>query len=60
MKGQKTQGKGVELEDRVMERMRVRMNKVVSVCRGLSCQSSYPSKAASHSQQHDRDVKQSA
>ena len=37
----------------------------VSVCvcahrRGLSCQSSYPSRAASHSQQHDRDVKQSA
>ena len=33
----------------------------VCVCVGvLSCQSSYPSRAASHSQQHDRAVKQSA
>lgn len=31
MEGQKTQGKGVELEDRVMEGIRVRMNKVVCV-----------------------------
>ena len=32
MDGQKTRGKGVKLEDRVMEGMRVRMNKVVCVC----------------------------